>query len=111
MASGPRDPQQIPEDASGADLAAYVGEDIGRQLVGRVAIFVALLCVLGGFTTDADQPVRTAGIAAGGVGAFALLVAALAGWRRSRQWLLILLVIAGCGALFATMLVQHRAAS
>ncbi|WP_228943134.1 hypothetical protein [Nocardioides sp. Leaf374] len=111
MARPPLDPDQIPDDASGRDLAGYVGEDVGRQLALRVAAFVALLCALGGATTDADDTVRAGGLVAGALGALALLVAGLGRWRRARQWLLVAVVLLVCGGLLAVMLGQHRAAA
>ncbi|CAB4695008.1 MAG: hypothetical protein F2667_03340 [Actinobacteria bacterium] len=105
------DPNQLPPDAEGRDLATYVGEDIGRQFMLRLSVFVALLCLLGGATTDAEPAVKAAGASAGGLGAFLLLIAGLSRWQRPRQWTLLLLVLGVCGALLAVMLVQHRAAS
>jgi hypothetical protein len=106
-----RGPDQLPDDATGRDLAAAVGEDVGRQLVGRLSLFVSALCVLAGLTTDADAAVGGTGVGVGAV-AFALVaLAALARWSLRRQWSLILGGLLASGALLALMLVQHAGRS
>lgn len=110
MTREPRDPNRIPDDAGGGELAAYVGEDVGRMLALRVAALVAALCLVAGVATDADQGTRAAGIVAGSLALLTLLVSQLGGWRRTRQWLLMGAVLVACGGLFAVLLAQHRSA-
>lgn len=109
MTRQPLDPNQIPDDASGKDLAGYVGEDIGRSLMTRLAAFVAAICAVAGVTADADEGVKAAALVAGLLGALTILVAALGGVRRSRQWTILLVVLVVCGGLLATAIAQHRA--
>lgn len=101
------DPHDIPDDAGASTTAAFIGEDVARQLVVRLTLFVALLGVLAGAATDADQGVRTAAVVVGLVGVLALLVSALGRWRRTRQWVLTLVVLVASGSLLAVMLVQQ----
>ena len=110
MSTEHRDPDQLPEGVSAKGAAAYVGEDVGRQIVGRTALFVAALCVLAGVTSGADQTVRTIGTIVGAAGILSIAVAAMARWRRSRQWLVVLVALATSLALLVVMLAQHRAA-
>ena len=101
----------LPEDATARGLAAAVGEDLGRQLVGRLSLFAAALCVLAGVTTDADPALRGVAVGVGG-GGFALVsVAALAQWQRRQQWLVILPVLLAAGGMLALVLAGHAGGS
>ena len=105
-------PDEIPEDADRTTLVGYIGEDLARIFVRRVAALVALLALAGGLLVEEADPVlRTAAAVAGGSGASALLLAMLFGMRRTRQWLLLLGVLGICAALFAALMVQVRAAA
>lgn len=106
MTREPLDPHQIPDDADGGDLAAYVGEDIGRILMLRVAALTAIVCVVAGFMSEsASQAVKTACLVVGGVGIVAILLAQLFRWPRRRQWVTIAVVtIASAGLLIAVFL-------
>lgn len=109
MAREYTDPQKIPDDADGRDLAAYVGEDIGRVLMLRVAVGVAIITVVAGLMSEsATDSLATACTAAGGAGVGLLLVAQLFGWRRSRQWLVIVSVTLVCCALLAAVFIGSR---
>lgn len=109
MAREYRDPQQIPDDADGRDLAAYVGEDIGRVLMLRVAVGAAVITIVAGLMSEsATEALKTACLVAGGAGIALLLLAQLFSWRRTRQWLVILTVTLVCVGLLAAVFVGSR---
>lgn len=110
MAGDYRDPHQIPDDADGRDLAAYVGEDIGRVLMLRVAAGVAVVAIVAGLLSEsASEALKTACLVAGGVGIVMLILVQLFRWRRSRQWVVIAAVTLGCAGLLAAVFVGSRA--
>ena len=105
----PLDPHEIPEDAGKGDLAAYVGEDIGRILMLRAAaLFGVVSLVAGAMSESATSTLKTALFSAGGAGLVLLLLAQLFRWPRSRQWVAILAVIFVCGALLGAVFVGSR---
>lgn len=110
MSSAPLDPDRIPDDADAGDFAAYVGEDVGRMIMLRVAALFALAClVAGAMSESASSTLRTACFAAGGAGVTLLILAQLFRWRRSRQWVAILGVLVACGCLLGAVFVGSRA--
>ena len=110
MSRPPLDPQQIPDDASTGDLAAYVGEDVARLIVLRVAALTGVVTVITGLLSEsASDELKAACLAIGGLGLVVLLLAQLFGWRRSRQWIAILVVTLACAALLVTVFLGSRA--
>ena len=104
MAREHTDPQQIPDDADGRDLAAYIGEDIGRVIMLRVAALAAVVTIVAGLMSEsATQTLRAACLGAGSVGVVLLLLAQLFRWRRTRQWVVILGVTVVCAGLLAAV--------
>ncbi len=109
MSKQPLDPHEIPDDAGAGDLAAYIGEDIGRILMLRVAALAGVLAIVAGAMSEsASSGLQTACIVAGGAGLGLLLIAQLFRWRRSRQWTAILLVTVVCAALLGAVFVGSR---
>ena len=104
------DPSEPTDRSAARDTAAYIGEDLGRKLTGRVAVVVALVCLAAGASTESDQALRTAGLVAGGIGVVAVLLVALSNPGRRTQWTAILTTLLVCGGLTVAMLLQHRAA-
>ena len=85
MSRPPLDPQQIPDDASTGDLAAYVGEDVARVIVLRVAALTGVVTVITGLLSEsASDELKAACLAIGGLGLVVLLLAQLFGWRVPR---------------------------
>lgn len=110
MAREHTDPQQIPDDADGRDLAAYVGEDIGRVIMLRVAALAAVVTLVAGFMSEsATEALATACLASGAAGVVLLLLAQLFRWRRTRQWVVILGVTVVCAGLLAAVFAASRA--
>lgn len=105
-----RDPHDLPDDADVGDLAAYVGEDVGRQIVVRLTLGVIALALLAGAFSEAADAVRVAAIAVSSVGLLLVVVAGLARWSRGRQWCVLALVLATTTPLVVVMLAQHRSA-
>jgi len=104
---GPAEQAEAGRAAGGRAVAAAIGEDLGRQLVGRLCLFVAALCLVGGLLADADPVLRVPAVVVG-AGGFALVaVAGLAGWERRRQWQLIVLVLLASGALLGALMAQQ----
>ena len=103
------DPQQIPDDADARDLAAYVGEDIGRVIMLRVAALTAVVAIIAGLMSEsASEALKGACIGAGTVGVVLLLGVQLFGVRRTRQWAVILLVTLACAGLLAAVFAGSR---
>lgn len=98
----PLGPNEIPDDTTGRGLVGWVGESLARGLVLRLALFVALVgALLGGINEVAPSWARVASAVVGVGGAGSILVSQLAGWRRARQWALLLLVLVVAIFLFA----------
>jgi hypothetical protein len=110
MARDHTDPQQLPDDADGADLAAYVGEDIGRVIMLRVAALAAVVTIVAGLMSEsATEGLRAACLTAGVAGVVLLLLAQLFRWRRTRQWAVVLGVTVVCAVLLAAVFTGSRA--
>ncbi|KRF02554.1 hypothetical protein ASG88_04040 [Nocardioides sp. Soil777] len=110
MAREHTDPQQLPGDADGRDLAAYVGEDVGRVVMLRVAALAAVVTLVAGFLSEsATEALTTACLAAGAAGIVLLLLAQLLRWRRTRQWVVILGVTVLCTGLLTGVVAGSRA--
>lgn len=100
----PLDPHEIPDDATGRDLAGFVAEDIARYLGVRLAALLAVIAVIAGLLSEsAPTGLKAACVAAGVAGAGLLLVAGLSRWRRGRQWWVIAGVVVVCGGLLAAV--------
>ncbi|WP_370247657.1 hypothetical protein [Nocardioides sp.] len=108
MPSTSRDPHDLPDDAAPGVLAAYVGEDVGRQLMVRLCLGVAALGLLAGAFSEASDAARTAVAVVSGLGIVLLATAGLARWSRPRQWLAIAAVLVTTTPLVALVLAQHR---
>ncbi|PUA79767.1 hypothetical protein [Nocardioides currus] len=109
MSTSPRDPHDIPDDAGVGELAAYVGEDVGRIIMLRVAALAAVLSlVAGAMSESASATLKTTCLSAGGAGIVLLLLAQLFRWRRSRQWVAILLVTLVCVGLLVAVFLGSR---
>lgn len=110
MSKPPLDPHEIPDDAGSGELAAYIGEDIGRIIMLRVAALAGVVSLVAGAMSESATPtLKSACLAAGGGGLLLLLIAQLFRWRRSRQWIAILLVAAVCTGLLVAVFVGSRA--
>ncbi|WP_139983017.1 hypothetical protein [Nocardioides litoris] len=105
--TGRLDPDQIPDDADGRDLARYVGEDLGRHVAIRVAVVLSALCILAGATTDADPGLRSLAAASGAGGFVLVLGVVIARAVRRTQWTAIVVTTLVCGTLLAAVLVQQ----
>ena len=109
MSTQPRDPHDIPDDAGAGELAAYIGEDIGRIIMLRVAALAGVVSIVAGAMSEsASSTLRTTCLAAGGAGLSLLLLAQLFRWRRSRQWIAILLVTLVCAGLLLAVFLGSR---
>lgn len=110
MTREPLDPHDIPDDAGASELVAYIGEDIGRIIMLRVAALAAVIAVVAGAMSEsASSSLKTACLSAGGAGLVLLLLAQLFRWRRSRQWLAILVVTLACVGLLVAVFLGSRA--
>ncbi len=93
------------DDGRVLDAVAEIGEDIGRGLVTKVASFAVIFCFGAGvFEGGAPPALRVTAVVAAGVGGLIMMVATLGGWRRSRQWVVIVLNLLVCTGLTALIL-------
>lgn len=105
MSGDRHDPHQIPDDTGRGGLVAYIGEDVLRGLTLRLTLLVTALTLLAAGTVGAaPDPARTAGLVVGGAGFLLVLVAVLSGWRRSRQWVVLLVVLVASGSALGVLL-------
>ncbi|MEI2713988.1 MAG: hypothetical protein V9G04_12050 [Nocardioides sp.] len=105
----PLDPHEIPDDADGGDLGAYIGEDLGRIMMLRVAVTVAIIGLVAGAMSESATPaLKTACMVAGCAGVVLLLVAQLFRWPRRIQWFTIGGVMVACAGLLAAVFVGSR---
>lgn len=103
------DPDAIPDDASGKELAGFVAEDVLRYLGARLAALVAVVAIVAGLMSEsASSALKGACVGAGAAGVLLVLCAGLFGWRRSRQWWVLVGVLVVCGGLLAAVFVGSR---